>query len=101
MLNQKYGTLDKDGSLILAASKDIAVTKEREVSKISKEIPSGYKPIQFAPIPEFDQETQAVFQAAAVDAGSKIEVGVEVREVKQEDVKEPGDELIQDPIGRG
>ena len=37
MLNQKYGTLDKDGSLILTASKDIAITKEREVAKISKE----------------------------------------------------------------
>ena len=101
MLNQKYGLLDKDGTLILAATRDIAIIKEREVSKISKEIPSGYKPVQFAPIPEFDQETQAVFQAAAVDAGGRIEVGVEVREVKQEDVKEPGDELIKDPIAKG
>ena len=100
MLNQKYGTLDKDGSLILTASKDIAITKEREVAKISKEIPSGYKPIQYAPIPEFDQEKQAVFQAAAVDVGSKIEVGVEVREVKQDIVGEI-EPIIKDPIAKG
>lgn len=42
------------------------------------------KPIIYAPIPEFDQLTQAVFQTAPVDMGSHIYIGVEVRDVPPE-----------------
>ena len=70
------------------------------MQKYPKKIPSGYKPIQYAPIPEFDQESQAVFQAAAVDVGDRIDVGVEVREVIQDDVGEI-EPIIKDPIAKG
>jgi hypothetical protein len=36
------------------------------------------KPIIYAEIPEFDQTTQAVFQANPVDMGDHIFVGVEI-----------------------
>ena len=39
------------------------------------------KPIIYAPIPQFNQETQAVFQKEPVDMGEYIEVGVEVRDL--------------------
>lgn len=39
------------------------------------------KPIIYAPIPAFNQETQAVFQLEPVDKGDYIEVGVEVRDL--------------------
>ena len=99
MLNQKYGTV-KDGALVLEKSKDASFVSEREVVKMAKEIPSGYKPVHFAPIPEFNQETQAVFQSAAVDTGSKVEVGVEVREVKQDDTGEI-EPIFKDPVAKG
>ena len=41
------------------------------------------KPIIYAPIPEFDQATQAVFQAEPVDMGDHIFVGVVVVDVEQ------------------
>ena len=44
------------------------------------------KPIIYAPIPEFDQATQAVFQAEPVDMGDHIFVGVVVVDVEQEEV---------------
>lgn len=37
------------------------------------------KPIIYAEIPDFDQETQAVFQTEPVDMGDHIYFGVEVR----------------------
>ena len=43
------------------------------------------KPIIYAPIPEFDQATQAVFQAVLVDMGDHIFAGVVVVDVEQED----------------
>lgn len=44
------------------------------------------KPIIYAPIPDFDQETQAVYQTEPVDRGDHIEIGVEVRDLPpQED----------------
>lgn len=43
------------------------------------------KPIVYAPIPEFDQMTQAVFQLEPVDMGDHYFVGVEVRDVPQDD----------------
>jgi len=39
------------------------------------------KPIIYAPIPDFDQETQAVFQTEPVDRGEYIEIGVEVQDL--------------------
>lgn len=39
------------------------------------------KPIIYAEIPEFDQETQAVFQTEPVDMGDHIFIGVEVRDL--------------------
>lgn len=42
----------------------------------------GSKPVIFAPIPEFDQETQAVYQIGPVDKGDDIYVGVEIRYVE-------------------
>lgn len=39
------------------------------------------KPIIYAPIPDFDQETQAVYQTEPVDKGDHIEIGVEVRDL--------------------
>ena len=43
------------------------------------------KPIAYAPIPEFDQTTQAVFQTEPIDMGGYIEIGVEIRDVPQDD----------------
>lgn len=40
------------------------------------------KPIIYAPIPDFNQETQAVFQTEGTDKGDYIEVGVEVRNIE-------------------
>lgn len=39
------------------------------------------KPIVYAEIPDFNQETQAVFQTEPVDMGDHIFVGVEVRDL--------------------
>ena len=39
------------------------------------------KPIIYAEIPEFNQETQAVFQTEPVDMGDYIFFGVEVRDL--------------------
>ena len=39
------------------------------------------KPIIYAEIPEFNQETQAVFQTEPVDMGDYIFIGVEVRDL--------------------
>ncbi len=38
----------------------------------------GYKPVVYAPIPDFDQTTQYVIQGAPVDNGTEIDVGVSV-----------------------
>jgi hypothetical protein len=46
---------------------------------------SGAKPIIHADVPEFDQETQAVFEKEPVDMGEYIFIDVEVREVDQDD----------------
>lgn len=40
------------------------------------------KPIVCAPIPDFNQETQAVFQLDPVDMGDHIFFGVEVRNIE-------------------
>jgi hypothetical protein len=38
------------------------------------------KPVIYAEIPDFNQETQAVFQTEPVDMGDHIFIGVEVRD---------------------
>lgn len=43
------------------------------------------KPIIYAPIPDFNQETQAVYQLEPVDMGEYIEIGVEVRDLPPQD----------------
>jgi len=68
-----YGTI-KDGKLLL--------------------VPAGTpnaKPVVFGEIPEFDQETQAVYQIGPVEREDDIYVGVEVRyvEVDESEIKEP------------
>jgi hypothetical protein len=42
----------------------------------------GAKPVVFGEIPEFDQETQAVYQIGAVERDDDIYVGVEIRYVE-------------------
>lgn len=51
------------------------------------------KSIRYAPIPDFDQETQAVFQTEPVDKGGYIEIGVEIRDVPQDETL-PEDDWI-------
>jgi hypothetical protein len=61
---QRYGTI-KDGKLLL--------------------VPEGAldaKPVIFGEIPEFDQQTQAVYQIGPIDRGDDIYMGVEVRLVE-------------------
>ena len=53
---------------------------------------TGYKPIEYAEIPEFDQMTQAIYQGEIKDEGESISVGVEVKEVEQDD--ESNEEFI-------
>ena len=53
---------------------------------IGKEGGASMKPILYAPIPEFDQATQAVFQAEPVDMGDHIFAGVVVVELPQGEV---------------
>ena len=40
------------------------------------------KPYVYAPIPAFDQASQAVFQLEPVDMGDHIFVGVEIRDLE-------------------
>jgi hypothetical protein len=54
-----------------------------------KIVKQGYpesKPVVYAEIPEYDQETQAVFELPPVDNGDHIFVDLEVREVPKDDV---------------
>ena len=75
------------------------ISRQRDAKTDEKIIPDGYKPVQYAPIPKFDQTAEAVFQTAAVDLKDRIAFGVEVREVVQDD-KEFEDDIIKEPIGR-
>ena len=49
------------------------------------------KPVVFGEIPEFDQETQAVYQIGPVEREDDIYVGVEIRyvEVDESETMEP------------
>ena len=62
---QKYGYINEAGEL---------VTSERRVL-------DKYKPVEYAPIPDFDQQTQYVIQTEPVDMGEYIYHGVEVRDM--------------------
>ncbi len=104
MSMQRYGRVDKDGNLQVSKV-DVAYLREREITReIAEAKPPPnmkMKPIQFAAIPRFDQESEAVYQAGAIDRKDYIEVGVEVREVKQEDGFDDGfDDEIKDPVAR-
>jgi hypothetical protein len=69
---QKYGML-KDGSLIIS---DVQL--------------EGYKPIQFAEVPEFDQALYYVKQGMVVENEDFISIGVEIVKVTlQEETGEP------------
>ncbi len=72
---QKYGIL-KNGNLQIVPSGT-----------------PGAKPIIHAKVPEFDQETQAVFEKEPVDMDEYIFIDVEVREVEQ-DEGEQADEMF-------
>ncbi len=54
---------------------------------VPKETP-GAKLIKWDEIPEYDQETQAVFEKAPVDKGDHIWVGMRIEEVEQDDAEE-------------
>ena len=53
----------------------------------------GSKPVIFAPIPEFDQETQAVYQIGPLEREDDIYVGVEIKlvELDESEMTEPGE----------
>ena len=91
----KYGIIEA-GNLLLKSEVSKAYLSAAKKTVTDKSIPAGYKPVEFAKIPKFNQENQAVFQTQAIDAGDKITVGVEVREVKQDtQIEEP---IIKDPV---
>lgn len=89
----------QDGKLILTTDrkqyggeteKQVTVTEKVYDDKLKKEIETTKtetaKPVQFAAIPKFNQETQAVYQGAPVDKGDVIEVGVRVVDVPEEEM---------------
>jgi hypothetical protein len=51
----------------------------------------GAKPVIFAPIPEFDQETQAVYQIGPLEREDDIYIGVEIKlvELDESEMTEP------------
>lgn len=59
-MEPKYGIMTDDGLI----SSDVQL--------------EGYKPLVFAPIPDFDQEQQMVLQEEPVDMGDHIYLGVEI-----------------------
>lgn len=46
------------------------------------------KPVVYAEIPEYDQETQAVFEKEPVEFEDYISVDVEIRDVPQDEMTE-------------
>ena len=53
------------------------------------------KPVVYAEIPEYDQETQAVFELPPEDRESYIFVGLEIREVPKDDVIKELEALLE------
>ena len=68
------------------------VEAQKEITK-QVELEQKYKPVKFAPLPKFNQETQAVFQSAPIDKGDYIEAGVVVVDLPPE--KEP---VFDEPV---
>lgn len=52
----------------------------------------GYKPVEYAEIPDFDQSTHYAIQEDPVDEGESIFVGAEIRELENIDEGEGFDE---------
>ena len=52
--------------------------------KTSDVLLDGYKPLVYADVPDFDQETQYVVQGEPVDRGDDIYFGVEVKTIVQD-----------------
>ncbi len=75
---ERYGYLTTEGELQLSKSSAVDIYRKETVTVDAKSLPKSYKPVVFAPIPEFDQETQAVYQGQPVDKGDSIGVGVVV-----------------------
>jgi hypothetical protein len=74
---------------------DEKLKKDVTVDKVTVKTETA-KPIHFAPIPEFDQETQAVYQHGIVDKGDYIEAGVIVVDVpKQKEIFEEIEPVIK------
>lgn len=61
------------------------IIENGKLNIVKKGAPSA-KPIVYAEIPKYDQETQAVFELPPVDNGDHIFVDLEVREVPKDDV---------------
>ena len=66
--------------------------KDVIVDKVVSQVTEA-KPILYAAIPKFNQETQAVYQSDPVDKGDKIEIGVVVRDVPPDE--NPFDEVVK------
>jgi len=81
---ERYGYLTKEGELRLDKAATLDIYKKEAVVVDVKSLPKNYKPVVFAPIPEFDQETQAVYQDKPVDKGDVIDVGVIVVDLPEE-----------------
>ena len=67
--------------------------KDVIVDKVVSQVTEA-KPILYAAIPKFNQETQAVYQSDPVDKGDKIEIGVVVRDVPPDE--NPFDEVVKE-----
>jgi hypothetical protein len=84
---EKYGYLTKEGELLLDKTATVDIYKKETVEFDVKSLPKNYKPVVFASIPKFDQETQAVYQDQPVDKGDVIDVGVIVVDLPEEEGK--------------
>ncbi len=74
---------------------DEKLKKDVDVEKVTVKTETA-KPIHFAPIPKFDQETQAVYQGVIIDKGDYIEAGIIVVDVpKQKEIFEEVEPVIK------
>ena len=110
----KYGLL-KDGKLMTTIDKrqyggeqlktitaEVTVKETVYDEKLKKDITvdnvvspvTEAKPISYAAIPKFNQETQAVYQSDPVDKGDRVEIGVVVRDVPPDE--NPFDEVVKE-----
>ncbi len=60
------------------------VEKIVRTGELSKTVERAAKPIRFAPIPDFNQLTQAVYQSDPIDRGDYIEAGIYIVDVPEE-----------------